>query len=146
MPITPSIIRHVNKLAELDHMPKDLKITNKRNEVLFDFAAIAGVDYDVKAFDNDNYSKDKDNDDSDSESEGNSENEYDEVDENELAEILNGPVLSKDYNNSYGQSDNEEEIENQEDIKNEEELRPSALDGTQEIIFEDASDGEDGED
>eukprot|EP00957_Ditylum_brightwellii_P112190 8553607-Ditylum_brightwellii.AAC.1 len=72
MPMTPSIIRQVHKLAELDHMPKGLKITDKMNEVLFDSAAIAGVDYDAKAFDDDNNSTDEDNDDSDSNSEGDS--------------------------------------------------------------------------
>eukprot|EP00957_Ditylum_brightwellii_P079945 6080113-Ditylum_brightwellii.AAC.1 len=64
-----------------------------------------GVDYDAKAYD---YSTDKDNDDSDSESEGDSQSEYDEVDKNELAEILNEPVLSKDHNHPADQSDNEE--------------------------------------
>eukprot|EP00957_Ditylum_brightwellii_P018421 1386028-Ditylum_brightwellii.AAC.1 len=61
------------------------------NEVLFNSAVIAGVDYDAKSFDDDDYSIDEDNDDSDSESEGDSKSEYDEADENEVAEILNEP-------------------------------------------------------
>eukprot|EP00957_Ditylum_brightwellii_P022592 1704093-Ditylum_brightwellii.AAC.1 len=61
------------------------------NEVLLDSAAISAVDYDAKAFDDDYYSTDEDNDDSDSESEGHSKSENDEVDENELAKILNEP-------------------------------------------------------
>eukprot|EP00957_Ditylum_brightwellii_P047207 3585189-Ditylum_brightwellii.AAC.1 len=72
-------------------MPKGLKITNKTNEALFNSAAIAGVDYGAEAFDDDDYSTDEDNDDSNSNSEGNSDSEYDEVDENELAKILNEP-------------------------------------------------------
>eukprot|EP00957_Ditylum_brightwellii_P034456 2613646-Ditylum_brightwellii.AAC.1 len=89
MPMTPSIIRQMHKLAELDHMPK-------------------GVDYDAKVFDDDDYSTDEDNDDSDSKSEGDSKSECDKVDKNKLPKILNELVLSKDHNHPSDQSDNEE--------------------------------------
>ena len=36
----------VHTLAELDDMPKGLKISGRTNDVLFDSAWIAGVDYD----------------------------------------------------------------------------------------------------
>jgi hypothetical protein len=47
MVLTPSIIRMVHRLAEIDEMPKGLKIANRADLILFDSAWIAGVDYDV---------------------------------------------------------------------------------------------------
>jgi hypothetical protein len=40
------IIKQVNGIAEMDGMPKGLKITNHTSQVLYDSVWIAGVDYD----------------------------------------------------------------------------------------------------
>ena len=45
MPLTPSIIKQVHKIAEMENMPKGLKIRNRANQILFDSAWIAGVNY-----------------------------------------------------------------------------------------------------
>eukprot|EP00957_Ditylum_brightwellii_P095613 7284340-Ditylum_brightwellii.AAC.1 len=50
MPLTPSIVKQVHKLAEMDNMRKGLKITNKTGDILFDSAQIAEVDYDANNF------------------------------------------------------------------------------------------------
>eukprot|EP00957_Ditylum_brightwellii_P186668 14212917-Ditylum_brightwellii.AAC.1 len=57
MPITPAIIKQVNKLAALDKMPNGLKIANKANNILFNSTQIAGVDYDEQEFNNNNNNK-----------------------------------------------------------------------------------------
>eukprot|EP00957_Ditylum_brightwellii_P128522 9803169-Ditylum_brightwellii.AAC.1 len=60
--------------------------------------------------------------------------------------ILNKPaVCIKDNNYPADQNDHEEIIDNQEDINNEEEMQPPALYDEQEIIFENASGGNDKE-
>jgi hypothetical protein len=46
VPITPSIIKQVHALAEMDEMPRGLKSTNRANQVIFNSAWIAVVDYD----------------------------------------------------------------------------------------------------
>ena len=46
IPITPSIIKKVHALATLEDMPQGLKMINKADNVIFDSAFIAGVDYD----------------------------------------------------------------------------------------------------
>jgi hypothetical protein len=51
--ITPSIMKQVHALAELDEMPRGLKITNRANQVILNSAWIAGVDYDEELFDDD---------------------------------------------------------------------------------------------
>jgi hypothetical protein len=80
--VTLSIIKMVHKLAELDGMPKGLKIANRANQILFDSAWIAGVDYDDALFDDEDY------DDEDVEDEYyDMVEEYDEMDENELADL-----------------------------------------------------------
>jgi Ran GTPase-activating protein (RanGAP) involved in mRNA processing and transport len=88
IPITPSIIKQVHALAELDKMPAGLKITDRANHMIFDSAWIAGVDYDEDLFDDDDHNEEEDGDDNeDNEDEEN----YDEMDENDLADILQQP-------------------------------------------------------
>ena len=85
IPITPSIINQVHALAVLDGMPEGLKIKNRTNNIIFDSAWIAGVDYDEEEFNDDDY---------EDEEEGDIQEEeemYDEMDENELADILQQP-------------------------------------------------------
>jgi hypothetical protein len=86
--ITPSIIKQVHALAELDEMPAGLKITDRANHMIFDSAWIAGVDYDEDLFDDDDHNEEEDGDDNeDNEDEEN----YDKMDENDLADILQQP-------------------------------------------------------
>jgi hypothetical protein len=68
VPITRSIIKQVHALAELDEMPRGLKITNRANQVIFNSAWIAGVDYDEELFDDD-YADDYDEEYNDEENE-----------------------------------------------------------------------------
>jgi hypothetical protein len=86
--ITPSIIKQVHALAVLDGMPEGLKITNRANNVIFDTAWIAGVDYDEQEFDDEDYDKEEENEDKDDDDD---EDHYDKMDENELANILQQP-------------------------------------------------------
>jgi hypothetical protein len=75
----------VHKLADLNGMPKGLKIANRANQILFDSAWIAGVDYDDELFNN----KDSDDeDDKDEEESYDMVEEYDEMDKNELADLV----------------------------------------------------------
>ena len=64
IPITPAIIKMVHCIAHNDGMPKDLKITNHTDQVLYDSTWITAVDYDEDQFDD----KDYDPEDSDNES------------------------------------------------------------------------------
>ena len=60
MVFTPSIIKQVHKIAEIDNMTKGLKITNRAGIILFDSASITGVDYDEDLFEDDDYTSDED--------------------------------------------------------------------------------------
>ena len=53
MPLTKAVIQQVHKIAEIDKMPRGLKIQIWANIVLFDSAKTAGVNYD-DTFDDDN--------------------------------------------------------------------------------------------
>jgi hypothetical protein len=119
--VTPSVIKMVHKLAELDGMPKGLKIANRANHILFDSAWIAGVDYDEELFDDEDF----DNDDMDEENENEDEDasydmveEYDEMDENEVADLMeeahgfNVPNEANQHNEAVDEAivfENEEE-------------------------------------
>ena len=85
MMMTPSIIKQVEALAELDGMPAGLKITNRAGVVLFDSAWSAGVDYDDELFDDEDYNPQDDPEVSDTSDETSSEedtdDEYEEYDE-----------------------------------------------------------------
>jgi hypothetical protein len=85
VPITPSIINQVHALAVLDGMPEGLKIKNRADNIIFDSAWIAGVDYDEEEFNDDTYEDEEEGD------IGEEEDKYDEMDENELADILQQP-------------------------------------------------------
>jgi hypothetical protein len=105
VPITPSIVKQVHALAELDKMPRGLKITNRADHVIFNSAWIAGVDYDEELFDDDiddDYDKEENDEDNENENENN--DQYDEMDENDMADILQQP------NDVPQETGNEQEI------------------------------------
>ena len=85
-PITPSIIRQVHAIAEMEGMPKGLKIYNRTNQLLFDSAWIAGVDYDAEEFDDDDYQDDEEE--SVDEDDDEEEEEYEDLDPNEIADLI----------------------------------------------------------
>jgi hypothetical protein len=78
----------VHRLAELDGMPKGLKIANRASQVLFDSAWIAGVDYDDDLFNDQDYDDQAEDEEEDDEESYDMLEEYDEMDENELADIM----------------------------------------------------------
>ena len=55
IPITPSIIMQVHRIAECEGMPKGLKVHNHFGTLRYDSAWIAGVDYNEEQFDDDDY-------------------------------------------------------------------------------------------
>jgi hypothetical protein len=63
IPITPVIIKEVNRIAEMDGMPKGLKITNHTGQVLYHSAWIAGVEYDEDEIEDQDYEEEEDGDD-----------------------------------------------------------------------------------
>ena len=67
IPITPHVIRQVDRIAERENMPEGLKITNKFGTVLYDSAWTAGVDYDIDEDDDDSTYIENDDDDDDDE-------------------------------------------------------------------------------
>ena len=80
VPITNHVINLVHKMADNDGMPDGLKIQNQQGVVLYDSSWIAGVDYK----EDEDYEEQDDEDDNDDYLE----EEYDKVDPNELADIL----------------------------------------------------------
>ena len=72
-PITSNIIRRVHALAELQKMPKGLKIQNKVGTMIYDSTWIAGVDYDPELdhedMNDDDYIQNDDEEDDESEDE-----------------------------------------------------------------------------
>ena len=104
VPITPSIIKQVHALATMDEMPQGLKIQTRTNVTLFDASWIAGVDYNQNFFEEEENDPDYEEETEQAESYDEIEEEnVDEMDENELADILDDQ-----YNIA---SDNEEETE-----------------------------------
>eukprot|EP00957_Ditylum_brightwellii_P109262 8334249-Ditylum_brightwellii.AAC.1 len=81
MPLTPSIIKQVHKLTELDNMPKGLKITNKTGDIFFDSTQIAGVDYDADKFSDQDCTSESESDSNDHSDDDNDE-EGDKIDQN----------------------------------------------------------------
>ena len=75
----------MHALAILDGMPEGLKIKNRADNIIFDSAWIAGVDYDEEEFNDDTYEDEEEGDIAEQEE------KYDEMDENELADILQQP-------------------------------------------------------
>jgi hypothetical protein len=90
IPITPSIVKQVHALAELEEMQAGLKITNRANQVIFNSAWIAGVDYDEDTciFDDEDHIEEDNGDENEDEED---EENCDEMDENNLADILQQP-------------------------------------------------------
>jgi hypothetical protein len=142
VPITSSIIQQVDRIAEMDRMPKGLKITNRTGEVLYDSTWIAGVDYDEDSDEDSDYEEKPDDSDDDddyipglvqcpnSESERDSdddsdddddEDDKDEMDPNEIAELAD-PIALQHNNNQQDVDDDKEEEEVDEDDEEEEEV------------------------
>ena len=59
IPITPSIIKQLHSLAARDDMPQGLKITNKANNIIFNYIGIVGVYYNENFFEDDKYNEGK---------------------------------------------------------------------------------------
>jgi hypothetical protein len=89
-------------MAERDGMPNGLKIENKAGLVLYDSSWIAGVDYD----DSEEYQDDPNG----SEDESDDEENYDRMDPNEIADILDDQVQ---HNDNQQEQASPEEIDNE---------------------------------
>ena len=92
IPITPSIIMQVHRIAEREGMPKGLKVHNRFGTLLYDSAWIAGVDYNEEQFDDDDYDEQYDEQGTPIEQDDGEELEedlYDEIDQNEIDDIAN---------------------------------------------------------
>jgi hypothetical protein len=146
VPITPSIIKQVHALAELDKMPRGLKTTNRANQVIFNSAWIAGVDYDEELFDDDiDADYDEEDNDEKNKNENDPNDQYDEMDENDMADILQQP------NDVPQETENEHEIvfedESEDEELQEEEISSEDKDedyepGNDEDILLEADDGD----
>ncbi len=142
VPITSSIIQQVDRIAEMDRMPKGLKITNRTGEVLYDSTWIAGVDYDEDSDEDSDYEEKPDDSDDDddyipglvqcpnSESERDSdddsdddddEDDKDEMDPNEIAELADPIALQHNNDQQDIDDDNDEEEEVDDHKKDKEE-------------------------
>jgi hypothetical protein len=101
-------------------MPAGLKITNGANQVIFNSAWIAGVDYDEDLFYDDDHNEEEDGDDNEkTEDEAN----YDEMDENDLADILQQPNEFQVPHETGNEHEHEiviEEANNAEELQEEE--------------------------
>ena len=75
-------------MVTLENMLQGLKRTTKLNNVIFDSARIAGVDYDKEIFEDEKYGEEEDTDDKYNEAD---DYKYDELGENKLAKILQEP-------------------------------------------------------
>jgi hypothetical protein len=146
IPITPSIIKQVHALAELEEMPRGLKITNRANQVIFNSAWIAGVDNDEELFDDD-IDDDYDEEDDGGENENENDDHYDEMDENNMADILQQPndvphETENEHEIVFEEANNAEELQEEEGSSNDddEEYEP----GNDEDISLEADD-DDGE-
>ena len=86
-PITQAIIKQVNDIAKLENMPLGLKIKSKTNNLFYDHAWIAGVDYhhSENHSENENESENESEDKSDDGDEESIEDDfYDEMDPDEI--------------------------------------------------------------
>jgi len=137
MVLTPSIIKQVHKIAEMDNMPKGLKILNRAGIIIFDSASIAGVDYDEDLFDDDDYTSDDNSEHEPTDS--NDSINMDEMDENELADILDAAnnEITNDKEDIELENEKEEiELENEEEIELENEEETELENNEKEIVFE----------
>jgi hypothetical protein len=108
----------VHQLSEIDEMPKGLKIANRADLILFDSAWIAGVDYDEELFDDDGHQPNEENEDEEDSYE--MLEEYDGMDENDLAEIMDEPhgfhvPEETNQNEDVEQNNNDEEVDDDDD-------------------------------
>jgi hypothetical protein len=129
IPITPSIINQVHELAVLDDMPVGLKIKNRANLVIFDSAWIAGVDFDEEEFNDENYVEEENVEEGNDEDEDDHQGEYDEMDANELADIMQAP---NEFQNPHEEVD-EVEPEEEDEVEPEE---VETQEEEEEIVFE----------
>ena len=117
VPITPSVINQVHKIAKMDKMPQGLKISTRTNNILFDASWIAGVDYNKNLFDEQDNDLDYETENLSTATEQEDvhdemDEEHDEMDENELADILEDQynIISENENNEVEIEDRQEEI------------------------------------
>ena len=93
LPITPNVIDLVHKMAVLDGMPTNLKIEQNRSD---DAAWTAGVDYDPQSQED---IEDR------AEAEEDLDEEYDEVDPNEVQDINENIVNPSDADNNVAEQE-----------------------------------------
>ena len=122
--MTPAIINQVHKLAELDEIPKGLKIMNKTDEIIFDSTWIAVVDFDEYQFQDENYESnihEEMNENIREEMDDNLYEEIDEMNEIELADILDEAPQSNRGNKVQDNNQDNESLQlNEENNVNEE--------------------------
>ena len=105
LPVTQAVIKQVNEMATLEDMPPGLKIRNKTNNVLYDHAWIAGVDYDYT-------DEEKSESDEDEErSISNIEEEYDEMDPDEIEGLAPNKFNAQDDHNNHNMIEESDESE-----------------------------------
>jgi hypothetical protein len=107
LPITPTVLKQVHRLAEMDDMPQGLKITNHTGQVLYDSTWIAGVDYDEDQFNDEDYDPASDDDDD------SDDDDMDEMDPNEIGALTEPLALHQD-NEDDDMSDDDEDLDAQE--------------------------------
>jgi len=81
-------------LAHLDGMPRGLKITSLTNQILFDSAWTAGVDYDEEDFQDEDFETESEDEEYDKENE---EDKYDEAELNGIDEKISKILWSKKF-------------------------------------------------
>jgi len=123
--ITSSIVKQVHKLAEMERMPKGLKVSNRTGLILFDSASIAGVDIEEVSDDDD------DDDTSDEENE-----ETDDIDINELVELTQQSALNTSENEEVEEEADEDSVGEDSVEEEEEEEEASDEDSDDEEIHQ----------
>ena len=118
VPITPAVVKMVHAIAKEENMQEGLKIINRTNNVLFDAAWTAGVEYDEEVFNE--HQEDPDYGSEDEESEDNEEESHDEMDKNEYADIMEDQYVieqesieNEDNNDQENEDLNPEEVDEQ---------------------------------
>jgi hypothetical protein len=120
VPITPAIIKQVDRIAKMDGMPKGLKITNH--------AWIEGVEYDEDEIEDQDYEEEDDKDDDSSytndsnDDDDDDNNQYDEMDPDEIAALAEPLALPSDdkyeaQDEVKLQDDNEEEADEEPEVE-----------------------------
>jgi hypothetical protein len=146
VPITPTIIKRVERLAEMDGMPPGLKITDRTGHILYDSAWLAGVDYeDSDSDDNDSSYEESDIDEDDIDEE----DDYDHMDPDEIAGLADPDEFEQekeqeeyenvpdDVDEMAIKNDKEEEAEDEEEeAESEEEAEEHQIDNPSTIKHE----------